>query len=594
MTIDALHPALLLMCGALLIPILKGRLKAAWLLLLPAAALFLVARLPEGLHWSGHFLGYEVVGARVDRLSLVFAGIFCVALWLGMLFALGLNDDIQHVAALFYAGGAVGVALAGDLLTLYIFWELMAVSSTFLILARRTRAARAAALRYILVHVFGGLCLLAGIVYTVVQSGSTTLTALALEGLPAWLIFIGIAVNAAIFPLHAWLKDAYPAATPTGTVFLSAFTTKSAVYLMARMFPGAAPLVVLGAVMAVVPIVYAALEDDIRRIIAYSLINQGGFMICGIGIWTPLAVNGAVAHAVCCVIYTALLFMATGAVMVQTGRSRCSELGGLARTMPLTALCAAVGAGAIAALPLGCGFVSKSMVIAAAGHEHRAVVWGVLELASAGAVFHAGLKLPLLTFFGGRGSAEVAGAADPPLNMRLAMGTCAVLCILIGVAPAGLYRLLPYPVAYVPYTVAHVAGQLQLVGFAALAFFIWHRTGRYPVADGRCYLDTDWFYMRGAAGFYRLMDQSLNGLNTLCDRLVAKRLAGVAGALGRELPQKLALLLLLPFWLSMSSLRRHLVERQKNLYDSFRSGTVPLGISAAAAAAFLALLLGLV
>ncbi|MFP4284202.1 MAG: Na(+)/H(+) antiporter subunit D, partial [Desulfovermiculus sp.] len=477
MTSSLLHPGLILIIGSFLVPYFQGPARKAYLLFLPLAAGIALATLPLNTALSAQLWGYDLQFIRVDKLSLLFGVVFCIMSFLGGLFAVKVKDNLQHVAALIYAGSTLCVVLAGDLLTLYIFWELMAVSSTFLILASRTLKAQQAGFRYVLVHIIGGLLLLAGIVLYAQGSGTLEFAYIGLEGAASWLIFLGFSLNAAAIPLHAWLPDAYPMGTPTSTVYLSAFTTKSAVYLMARCFPGTELLIFVGAVMVVVPIVYALLENDIRRVLAYSLLNQTGFMFCGIGIGTALALNGAVAHAFCCVLYMALLFMAAGAVLERSGKIKVTELGGLYKSMPWTCLFCIIGAASISAFPLFSGFVSKSMVISASAYEKMAVVWLLLQLASAGAVYHAGVKVPYFTFF-----AKDSGIrpGEPSWNMLLAMALTAFLCVFIGIFPAWLYNMLPFPVDYGPYTGAHVLEQIQVLGFGALAFFLVFRFGYYP------------------------------------------------------------------------------------------------------------------
>ena len=523
MLINGFPPALIFILGGLLIPALKGKLKLAYMLALPLYAFFSLLQTPEGNSWYFSFLQYDLILCRIDRLSLVFGYIFCIISWIAVIFALKVEDDLQHVAGFVYAGGALGVTFAGDLFTLYLFWEIMAVASTFLILARRTRNSQSAAFRYIMVHVAGGLLLLAGILLYIHDTGSPRFDFIGLSSTASYLIFMGIAVNAAIPPLHAWLQDAYPEATVTGAIFLSAFTTKSAVYLMARTFPGTEMLIWLGAVMTILPVFYAEIENDIRRVLSYSIMNQVGFMLCGIGIGTQLAINGAVAHAFCHILYKALLFMSAGAVLHVTGKIRCTDLGGLYKTMPLTCLFCMVGAASISAFPLFSGFVSKSMILSAAGHDKMWVVWLMLQFASAGVIAHAGIKVPFFTFFGHDSGLRVK---EPPLNMLIAMGMAAGLCIFLGVFPDPLYRIMPYPVAYVPYTGAHVVGQLQLLLFGVLAFSLLILSGYYPSELRAINLDTDWFYRKGGNLFYRIMDSSLNGLNRICEVIFVKRLAG--------------------------------------------------------------------
>jgi multicomponent Na+:H+ antiporter subunit D len=528
---NSIPPWLILIVGALIVPLVRGKAKSAFMLLLPVLAFAVLLKMPEGQYWAVHVLDYNLILGRVDKLSMVFGYIFVIVTFIGILFALKVDDNLQHVSALIYAGSALGVTFAGDYFSLYVFWELLAISSTFLILARRTKVSQGAAFRYVLVHIFGGLCLLAGIIITVNSTGSIVFDYIGLRGTGSYLIFAGVALNAAVPPLHAWLVDAYPEATATGAVFMSAITTKSAVYLMARTFPGTELLIWLGVFMAVYPVLYALLVDDIRRVLGYSIINQGGFMMIGIGIGTALSINGAISHAFCCILYTALLFMATGSVLYVTGKSKCTDLGGLYKAMPLTCLFCIIGGASIAAFPLTCGFISKSMTISASAHEHLPLVWFTLVLASAGAFLHAGLKVTYFTFFGREGGME---AKDPPVNMLLAMGVASALCILIGIFPGYLYDILPHPVDYVPYTGSHVLGQLQLVLFAGLAFKIFVRSGYYRADIKKIYLEIDWFYRRAGRFGYCILDKGLNGLNENSERLFANFIPTWIGQMSRK------------------------------------------------------------
>ncbi len=583
MIADLLSPAPVLILGALLVPFLNGKAKSVYMLLLPAAVWLLVLSLPEGKACTGELWGYTLVLCRVDKLSMVFGTIFCLMTFLGVLFALQVKDDLQHVAALVYAGSTLGVVYAGDVLTLYIYWEFMAVSSTFLILASRTREAREAGFRYILVHLIGGLFLLAGIVLYVQTRGTLEFDYIGLDGIGSWLMFIGIALNAAAIPLHAWLPDAYPMGTPTSTVFLSAFTTKSAVYLMARTFPGAAPLVWIGAVMVFVPIFYAVLENDIRRVLAYSLLNQVGFMLCGIGIGTALALNGAVSHAFCHILYKALLFMAAGSVLHMTGKIKCTEIGGLYKTMPLTCLFCMVGAASISAFPLFSGFVSKSMVVSASAHEKMAVVWLILQFASAGVFHHAGIKVPFFTFFGHDSGIRTK---EPPWNMLLAMGLAAFLCVGIGIYPDPLYRILPFPVEYVPYTGAHVVGQLQLLMFGALAFALLILSGYYPPEIRSVNLDADWFYRMSGRGTFRALDWGLNALNARVEHWVRAWARGLS-VVFQNMTSGLLLFFAVNGWALLGYRGKRLEMKKYRLYADVQNGSLPIGFGAAVATVFI-------
>ena len=505
MTVEWVHPGLLLIVGAWVLPFLKGEVKRAAMLILPAAALIDCLLMTPGTYGVTRFLGQDLVFGRADRLSLVFSYVFSLMAFLGMVYALHVEDDSQHVAALTYVGGALGVTFAGDFLSLYVFWELMAISSALLVLLRRESSAVAAGFRYLLVHIFGGLILLGGIVLHWSETGSLAFGDMgAYSGGMAWaLILVAFLLNAAVPPLGAWLSDAYPEATVTGAVFMTAFTTKSAVYALIRGFAGTELLVWLGAAMAVYGVVYAVLENDARRLLAYHIISQVGYMVCGVGIGTALATNGATAHAFAHILYKALLFMGAGAVLQTTGLRKLSEMGGLYKTMPVTLGLYMIGAFAISAVPLFSGFVTKSMVISAAGEVHRPVIFLMLTLASAGTFLHTGLKLPYYMFFGKDSGRR---GQEPPRNMLVAMGLAAVACVLIGVFPGLLYQRLPNPVHFVPYTLQHVTSTLGMLGFTALGFFLLlRRLDPEPTIS----LDTDWFYRRGSAGVMELVQGPL-------------------------------------------------------------------------------------
>ena len=493
MWLTELPPFVPFFLGALLASVTRGRLRAVILLAIPVLGGVHLLSIDAGVVWQMQFLDYTLTPYRVDRLSLLFGYLFHIAAFLGMLYALHLRDTLQQVSAMLYAGSALGAVFAGDLITLFVFWELLALTSVFLIWARRTPAALQAGLRYLIIQMLSGVLLLAGTLVYLHNGGSPEFEYIGLGSLSGWLIFLAFGIKCAFPLLHNWLTDAYPEATPTGTVFLSAFTTKVAVYALARGFPGTELLVYIGAVMTCFPIFYAVLENDLRRVLAYSLINQVGFMVVGIGLGTALAINGAIAHAFNDVIFKGLLFMSMGAVLHVTGRINGSELGGLYKTMPKTAALCMVGAASISAFPLFSGFVSKSMVMSATLQEGHGMVWLALLFASAGVFHHAGIKIPFFAFF-----AHDSGirAHEPPTNMLLAMSTAALLCIFIGVYPWLLYDLLPFTVDYTPYDATHVIAQLQLLFFSALAFTWLKLYGLYPPELRSVNLDAEWIYRR--------------------------------------------------------------------------------------------------
>ena len=500
-----LHPALILILGALLIPLVPAALKKAYLLLVPILVFARVYTMAHGTFGEVSFLSWTLVFGRVDALSNVFGYIMSLMCILGTLYGLHVKDNSQHIASWIYVAGSIGCIYAGDFITLFLFWELMAFSSVFLIWFRGRRESLGAGYRYLLVHVFGGLALLAGMVWHCNTQGSWAFDAsfckLAVHhATPAtYLILIGFLLNAAVPPLHAWLPDAYGEATFNGSVFMCAFTTKTAVYALCRGFAGTEILVPLGVIMALYGVVYAVLENDSRRLLAYHIISQVGYMVAGVGLGTAMAINGACAHAFAHILYKGLLFMGCGAVLHMTGESKFTELGGLWKKMPWTFVFTLIGGLSISAFPLFSGFVSKSMIVAAGFEHHQTTAAFLLMLASAGTFLHTGLKVPYFIWFGKNNCSQETWnrAKDPPWNMCLAMGIMSFLCILIGSYTPYLYKMLPYEVDYHPYTAYHVSETLQILLFTALGFFLFVKK---LTPEAKISLDLDWVYRMGGRG----------------------------------------------------------------------------------------------
>ncbi|MEM9060399.1 MAG: Na(+)/H(+) antiporter subunit D [Pseudomonadota bacterium] len=518
-----LSPGLILILGALAVPFLPGIARKIWMLALPVLAFVHLLGLEHGLHGAVTLFDLELTTLRIDRLSLIFGYIFLIATLLGVIYQLHVKGWMEQTAGLIYAGSAIGAAFAGDLVTLFLFWEGTAISSVFLIWASRTPSALAAGQRYLVIQVGSGVLLLAGTMIHYGQTGSIAFESFDLHTLAGLLIFVAFGIKAAFPFLHNWLQDAYPEATVTGTVMLSAFTTKLAIYALARGFAGTEILVPIGAAMTAFPIFFAVIENDLRRVLAYSLNNQLGFMVVGIGIGTDLSIAGATAHAFCHILYKALLFMSMGAVLMRVGTAKGSELGGLYRTMPWTTVFCCIGAASISAFPLFSGFVSKSLIISAALKGEYFVTWMILLFASAGVFHHSGIKIPFFAFF-----AHDAGLRpkEAPLNMLIAMGIASAFCIGLGVFPGVLYAILPYDVTYHAYTLEHVVTQLQLLIFSALAFTVLMRTGLYPPELRSTNLDFDWVWRKPGAwvagGLHRALLGGLSGATANMARACAE------------------------------------------------------------------------
>jgi len=509
MPLEMLSPALILLLAAVLIGVLKGHARTAVVLIAPLLTLWAVWQIPDGVQGTVKFLSYYIEPVEGSPLRRLFATIFAIMVFVGGLYAYRVARWYELSAAYAYASGAVGVCFAGDLITLFLYWELMALFSTIVVWCGGTPGARAAGIRYAIMHLLGGVVLKVGIEGVVVGTGSIQISPMLATDFSSWMILIGILINAAAPPVSAWLSDAYPEASPTGSVFLSAFTTKTAVLALILLFPGEPVLIGVGLFMVMYGIIYALLENDVRRILAYSIVNQVGFMVCAVGIGTQMALNGAAAHAFAHIIYKALLFMSAGVVIYRTGKNKCSELGGLFRTMPLTAACGIVGALAISSFPLTSGFVTKSLISQAAIDESLVWVYMLLTAASAGVFLHAGIKFPWFVFFQRDSGLR---PKDAPWNMGLAMIIFAGLCILLGVFPELLYPLLPYAVEYKPYTAGKVLFYLQLLLFSGLAFFVLLPLMKRTETIS---LDTDWLWRRAAPAVIRLLEKAFHWLDSV-------------------------------------------------------------------------------
>ena len=529
-----LHPAFALLLGGLVAAVLRGHFASMALVIAPILGFWQVYSLDVGMVSSMSLFGYEILGVVVDQQAKLFGYLFHLAALVAGIYSFHLRDPWQISMALLYAATAVGVAFAGDMLSLFLWWEGLAITSVFQIWGRKTKQAEESGFRYLFFHVTSGLLLLAGILFRYHGEGASAFSlepltnALEAGDLGAWLILLAIGIKAAFPGLHVWLKDGYAEATHSGPVWLCAFTTKCAVCMLARLFPGADILVTIGGVMAMFPIFYAVIENDLRRVLCYSKINQIGFMVVGIGIGTELAIDGAIAHAYSHVLYKGLLFMVLGAVLYRTGEIRGSHLGGLYKTMPWTTGFCIVGAASISAFPLFSGFISKSIIITEAAKNGHMVIWLCLLFASAGVFHHAGIKIPFFAFF-----AHDSGKRpkEAPINMLIAMAISSFMCVFLGCNPQWLYSMLPNGASgYNPYDATHVITQFEILLFSALAFTILNLRGKYPPELPSVNLDLDWVYRKAGRLFLVSMSSFWNGLNKWVHSLIVVDFISKVGA----------------------------------------------------------------
>ena len=494
--ISSFPPGLIMIVGTLLIPFLPHIIRQIYMMVLIIVSAYALT-LGFGIHSKIEIMDIQFIIFQSDALTLPFAIIFHIAAMLNVIYGAHEKHWNQHVAIMSYSGAAIAAVHAGDLLTLFVWWEATAFTSVFLILASQTQRSYKSAFRYILIQVGSGMFLLAGAILLMSETGNAEFKNFDINSLYGQLIFIAFGIKAAFPLLNGWLQDSYPEASEIGTVALSTFTTKLAIFCFAKSFAGTEILIIIGAIMTFYPIFFAVIENDLRRVLTYSLNNQLGFMIVAIGIGTELAINGAVAHAFAHILYKGLLFMGMGAVLYRVGTCKASELGGLFQFMPITAICTIIGAISISAFPLFSGFVAKSLIMSALGKEGLVFVYFMLLFASAGVLHHSGIKIPFFAFFAHESGIKTKEA---PLNMIIAMIIASALCILIGVFPSYFYKILPHQIQYQPYDFSHVVGQLQLLTFAAFAFIcLWHFK-IYPPELNSTVLNSDWIYRKMMPG----------------------------------------------------------------------------------------------
>ncbi len=524
--IGFLPPAFIQILSAVVLPLFPKKFRSVWFLIASLATLIYLWLLPEGASPHIEFLSYNLILLKVDALSKIFAAIFAIITFIAGVYAFHLKDTSQQVAALLYGASAIGATFAGDFITLFIYWELMAVSSLLLIWAKKDEQANKAGMRYLIVHLFGGSLLLTGIILHISETGSILVEQLFLRtSIANWFLIAGVGLNAAIIPFHAWLPDAYSRATVTGSVFMSALTTKTAVYVFARIFPGWEVLLILGTLMTLYGVIYAVLSNDLRELLAYHIISQVGYMVAGIGIGTELAINGSTAHAFSHILYKALMFMGVGAVIYSTGKSKISELGGLARRMPVVLILYLIGAFSISGFPLLNGFISKSMIVSAATDIHSYTIVLLMNLAMVGTFLSTTLKLPYYTWFYKKDPEPDTKFNLIPVNMYIGMSLAGFLCIFFGIAPGLLYRFLPFTVNYEPYTGAHLVETAEILIFTFIAFWIYKKVLK---PEHTILLDMDWFYRKPKVMIEKIFVLDVLRLFDLTDGILKKAIDSIA------------------------------------------------------------------
>jgi multicomponent Na+:H+ antiporter subunit A len=407
--------------------------------------------LPNVLHWDGPL----ALVLHVDALSVLFA---LMGTGLGafvLLYSIGYMAH-DKAATRFYASmlvfiaGFVGLVYSANLFVFYLCWELVGLCSFSLVGFWYTnREAVAGARKVLLMTHIAGYGLLAAILVVYHRTHSALWTdpavAHAFTGGIFVLMLVALVAKSVQFPLHTWIPEAMAAPTPVSALLHAACYVKAGVYLAARMHSfGAWPqaggfawgnqsLMWIGTVTMAVGVMYAMVQTDLKRMLAYSTVSQIGYMMMGLGIGTPLAIAAGLLHCLNHGFFKAGLFLTAGSVQHSTGTRDMNQLGGLAQKMPKTTLSWLIGVGSMMGIPLMSGFASKWMLYAAALQAGWAVPAMIAWAASLGTVFF-GAKATSAVFLGPLTKATKDAHESPP-TMVWGMGFLAVGSVILGIAP---------------------------------------------------------------------------------------------------------------------------------------------------------------
>ena len=491
-----LHPGIIMIAFGFIVTILPRGFRKPLSIIAPATATWAFFMMTEESSLPYELAPYiKMEFIHLDSLAWTFMLVFCIIAVLNGIYGIGIQHRYECGMSMVYAGSVMGVILAGDCLSLIFFWEISAFASMYVVYCKHDRASARASFRYILMHAFGGNMLLAGLIIYMFHYGNTLGHLSECVGEPCfWLIAVGIAVNAAIPPLHAWLPDAYPESTATGTVYLSSFTTKAAIYLMLRMMSGLTDLVWIGAIVAIYGACMAIMENGIRRLLAYHIVSQLGMMIAAAGAGEAIGIDAATAHAFTNILFKGVLMMGAGAVIYATGRSNITELGGLAKKMPVTAVCFLISSLAIAGLPGLSGFVSKALIMDAIHEAGYTVPALLLTAGGVGTLLSITLKINYFVFFGPCEDEKVSEVTRKiPFSMKLAMILGTAATIAIGVFPQKFYSLMPYSTIVEPYHMGHVLEYIAIFIGGSIPFFLYIKKMK---PHEEITVDFDWFYRK--------------------------------------------------------------------------------------------------
>ena len=399
----------------------------------------------------------------------VFGFLFVGAL--ALLYGLQVADPAEQALSLIAIASAVGVGFSANLITLFIFWEILTFSVAILILLKLTPQALRMGYRFMIFHVLGGLLLLLGIIQQSAATGSFAIMPPA-----TGLIYFGLAVafKAAFLPFHVWVIWGYPTASFPVSVVLAGLTTKVGVYALSRFLPPHEFIILMGASMAVFGMVCALMQKDLRRLLSYHVISQVGYMVAGVGVGTAAGIDGGLLHVVNSALYKAPLFMSAGAVLFAAGTENLHDLQRhkegeettpLWKNMPVAALGAVVGALAISGVPPFNGYVSKYLLKTAL--DGVVVAEWMLMFAGVGTV----VSLCNLVYFGFI-KARIHPQRKIPVTMKAGIMLASAFCLILGIWPQLMGGILPFGSKLAVYSAQGVSSAMQFLVIGLLVFIV--------------------------------------------------------------------------------------------------------------------------
>lgn len=485
-----LHPGLILIASGIIALILPDKIRKWVTVAMPALALAAMLSLNESSEMNYVFnrdITMEIL--HVDGLSRIFGLGLCAIAVVAGIYSFGKESRGERCASLIYAGSSLGVVFAGDWITLIFFWEAMALSSSYMVWSGRSHSATRASYRYLVMHLVGGNLLLAGAISLCWQGNFEIGMLTDASGYGYTFVLLGMLINAAVPPLHTWIPDAYPEATPYGTLYMGSYTTKVAIYALIRVFAGTENLIIIGALMAVFGACMAIIENDLRRLLAYHIVSQLGMMVAALATGSAVGMDGAALHAVFNMLYKGVLLMGAGVVFVATGKRKISELGGLWKKMPLISVCFLIASLAISGMPLLNGFVSKALIMESL-HDYTASYW-LVNMAGIGTWLSITLKINYFVFFG---KSDKKIECNPvPVNVKIALVLGTAMCILSGIFPDFIYQFTPNGSTANVFEINHILEYLGMFIGATVSFVIFIK--RMTPHD-KITIDFDWIYRR--------------------------------------------------------------------------------------------------